>query len=219
MVPQTQGRNGQPPSLQSRALLLLFSLVFGSHDWPWVRLPTPIRFMPSPTPEHPPRNNLKIATNYIENYTFVFHDTMIWRKYAILSALMQTPNSQRITLLTTHFTLHFSTSRLAIHAFSQCDSLPFEPRNMPTGNSISHLSQLDTCLTATAWLFFAAPIPQKRRFRALFHAKSRHNFLAIKSNKRSQTINSLTGKDKKLRSTKIKKQKRRHACRPIQRER
>ena len=85
---------------------------------------------------------------------------------------------------------------------------------MPTGNSISHLSQLDTCLTSTAWLFFTAPIPQKRRFRTLFHAKSWHNFMAIKSNKRPQAIDHLTDKGKRPRSTNGKKQKRRPTCRP-----
>ena len=172
MVPQTQERNGQPLPPHFLALLSPFSLVFGSPDRPSVHHPTLIRFMPSPTPEHPPHNKLKIATNYIENYTFVFHDTMICRKYAILSTFTQTPNNQHITFFSPTFHTPFFTSRLAIHAFSQCDSFPFEPRNMPTGKSISHLSQLDTCLTATAWLFFTAPIPQKRRFRTLFHAKS-----------------------------------------------
>ena len=156
-----------------------FSHCFPRSHW-FSAVPTDHRFTTPPSfvschrphPNTPPHNNLKIATNYIENYTFVFHDTMICRKYAILSTFTQTPNNQHITFFSPTFHTPFFTSRLAIHAFSQCDSFPFEPRNMPTGNSISHLSQLDTCLTATAWLFFTAPIPQKRRFRTLFHAKS-----------------------------------------------
>ena len=45
--------------------------------------------MPSHTPEHSPHNNLKIATNYIKIYTFLFHDTIICRKYAICGAFSQ----------------------------------------------------------------------------------------------------------------------------------
>lgn len=139
MVPQTQERNGQPLPPHFLTLLSPFSLVFGSPDRPWVHHPTLIRFMPSHTPEHSPHNNLKIATNYIENYTFVFHDTMICRKYAILSTLTQTPNNQHITFLALHFTLHFS---------------PHALRYMPFRNAIASLSSHETCLQATPLAIF-----------------------------------------------------------------
>ena len=75
-----------------------------------------------------------------------------------------------------------STFCLAVRHVSSLKTCLTAQRTLPNRGTVSHLSQPDTCPTATATLILAAPIPQKRCFRALVRAKSRHNFLAILSN-------------------------------------
>ena len=76
-----------------------------------------------------------------------------------------------------------STFCLAVRHVSSLKTCLTAQRTLPNRGTVSHLSQLDTCPTPTAALIFAMPIPQKRRFRSLVYAKSRHNFLTIFYNK------------------------------------
>ena len=103
-------------------------------------------------------------------------------KYAILSASLQPPDNQPFTIqaFPHHLTnAPFPTTKRHLSTHDPC---PFEAPSLTFRTSIPKPPQPDTCPTATATLILAAPIPQKRRFRALVRAKSRHNFLAILSN-------------------------------------
>lgn len=51
---------------------------------------------------------------------------------------------------------------------------------MPDRSAKQARTQLETCQTVRPMIFGGAPISQKGRFHALFHAKSRHNFLTKK---------------------------------------
>ena len=85
----------------------------------------------------------KYATIYISNYTFVFHDAKICRKYAILGAFSQPPVNQRVAPKTSfltphiqHFVLPLGMFRPSKHAHPHCDTFPIEARLAIYRNSI-----------------------------------------------------------------------------------
>lgn len=61
-------------------------------------------------------------------------------------------------------------------AFSHCETCPAAARKTPNGVSVSHVSKLERCLTASGNLTWDVSKGQKRLFRALFRAKIQHNF-------------------------------------------
>ena len=85
----------------------------------------------------------KYATIYTSIYTFVFHDAKICRKYAILSVFLQCVENQSFMLIVPYSALRILHFVLPLGIFRV---------------AVWRLSQLDTCLTVTAWLIWAAPV-------------------------------------------------------------
>ena len=76
-----------------------------------------------------------MATNYIGNYSIGGDDGRIGRKYAILSTIAQSSNSQQVTatgknstFLAGHFALRNMPNRGTIHGLSSRGTWPFELR-------------------------------------------------------------------------------------------
>lgn len=89
-----------------------------------------------------------MATIYSEIYTLLFHETNIWRKYAIFDVFLYSIDNQYLIFVCWLFLLRVPQKvlrkmpfRSAKDAFLQLDTYQTALRNMPFGNSKHALSQ------------------------------------------------------------------------------